>query len=144
MQLLIILPLLLILLLFALIIELAIDRIIIMCLRKCFECLMMQFINLCPCPLFVVLIIDVINYVELFFVVIQQLLLFLYWKPHLAVLEEDLGQLLVVYYVIGIANWGELTVWNFLGVRLVAFEVDNIEVFLILYRLLLNNLIVTK
>lgn len=113
-------------------------------LRKSLESFMVQLLYLCLCSLLMILIIDVIYYVELFLVIVQQLLLFLYWKSYLAVLEEYLWQFLVVYYIVGITNRSKLSVWDFLGVGLVAFKIDNIEIFLVFDGLLLNNLTFTK
>lgn len=69
-KLLITLPLLLIFLLFVLIVELPVNGIVVMRLRECLECLTMELLYLCLCPLFMILIINVVNYVELFFVVV--------------------------------------------------------------------------
>lgn len=104
----------------------------------------MQFLYLCLGSLFVILVVDVIYYVKLFFVVVEELFLFLDRELHLALLEEYLWEFLIIYYVVGVADWSQLTVWDFLGVGLIAFKVDNIEIFLILYRLLLHDTMITR
>ena len=75
---------------------------------------------------------------------LQQLLLLLHWQPYLPILEVELGDLLVVYDVVGVADGAQLPRHLLLVVLLVGVQVDDIEVFLIFRCLLLDRAVLTR
>jgi len=64
-------------------------------------------------------------------VLLKQFLLPFHRKPHLLVLEVILRQLLVINNIVGIPDWACFSADCLFCVRLIGFEVDNVEVFLV-------------
>jgi hypothetical protein len=130
---------LLVVLLLLLVVEVAVDGVVVVRLPVLVVELMRLPLHLAPHLLLVVVVVNVRNDVVVLLVVLQQLLLPLHRQTQLTVLQEVLRDLLVVYHVVGIADRAESARWQVLDVRVVRFETDDVEVLLVLEGLLLHG-----
>lgn len=128
------------------VVELAEHRVIVMSLPVLPECCLPLFLVLLPRSLFVVLIVDAGYNVELFGVVLDQHFLPLDWKPHLPVVEVEIGQSRVIYHIVGIPNGAQflpIGLWFSCGLLLNRVQVDDVVGPLVLLGLSLSYTIVT-
>jgi hypothetical protein len=130
---------LLVVLLLLLVVEVAVDGVVVVRLPVLVVELMRLPLHLAPHLLLVVVVVNVGNDVVVLLVVLQQLLLPLHRQTQLTVLQEVLRDLLVVYHVVGVADRAEPARWQVLDVRVVRFETDDVEVLLVLEGLLLHG-----
>jgi hypothetical protein len=131
-------PLLLELLLLLGVIEMPVDGVITMCLPVLLTQVLRLLLHLILDPLLVMLVVYVGDDIVLLLVVLQQFLLAFDRQSHLPILEEVIRHLLVIDHVVSIANWAHLASREVLLVGLVGFQVDDVEVLLVLQGLLLN------
>lgn len=121
-----------------LIVELAVDGVVVVGLPVFLMDGVILFLYLMVKPFLVVLLVYACDNVVLLLMGRNQFLFSLQGELHLAVFEIELWKLLIVYHVVGVPDGAELLVLLLLHLRLGRVQVHDVEVFFVLRSVFLS------
>lgn len=85
------------------------------------------------------LLVDIRQDVKLLLIVSEQLFLPFNWELYLSILEVKIWHFLIINNIVGIPYRPKMPSDLLLDIWFIGFEVDNIEIFLILHRMFLSK-----